>query len=32
VKLHWHERFNSDAGNIWLRGTVAECMKSPRRT
>lgn len=30
VKLHWHERFNSDAGNTWLRRTVAECMKSPR--
>jgi len=19
VKQHWHERFNADAGNIWLR-------------
>jgi hypothetical protein len=24
VKLHWHKRFNSDAGNVWLRQTVAE--------
>lgn len=24
VKLHWHERFNRDAGNIWLRSTVAK--------
>jgi DNA-binding transcriptional LysR family regulator len=23
VKQHWHERFNADAGNIWLRGTMA---------
>lgn len=23
VKLHWHERFNLDAGNIWLRKTMA---------
>jgi DNA-binding transcriptional LysR family regulator len=23
VKLHWHERFNLDAGNIWLRNTMA---------
>lgn len=24
VKQHWHERFNADAGNIWLRKTLAE--------
>lgn len=24
VKQHWHERFNQDAGNIWLRKTMAE--------
>ncbi len=24
VKQHWHERFNLDAGNIWLRKTLAE--------
>jgi DNA-binding transcriptional LysR family regulator len=24
VKQHWHERFNLDAGNLWLRRTVAE--------
>ncbi len=23
VKQHWHERFNLDAGNIWLRTTMA---------
>ena len=23
VKQHWHERFNADAGNIWLRRTMA---------
>lgn len=24
VKQHWHERFNADVGNIWLRKTLAE--------
>jgi DNA-binding transcriptional LysR family regulator len=24
VKQHWHERFNLDAGNVWLRKTMAE--------
>ena len=24
VKQHWHERFNLDAGNIWLRKTMAD--------
>ena len=24
VKQHWHERFNLDAGNIWLRKAMAE--------
>ncbi len=24
VKQHWHERFNADAGNIWLRRTMVE--------
>ena len=24
VKQHWHERFNADAGNQWLRKTMAE--------
>lgn len=23
VKQHWHERFNADAGNAWLRQTLA---------
>jgi DNA-binding transcriptional LysR family regulator len=26
VKQHWHERFNQDAGNVWLRRCVAEVM------
>jgi DNA-binding transcriptional LysR family regulator len=26
VKQHWHERFHADAGNAWLRRTVAELM------
>ncbi len=24
VKQHWHERFNADAGNMWMRKTMAE--------
>ena len=24
VKQHWHERFHADAGNAWLRRTVAQ--------
>ena len=24
VKQHWHERFNADAGSVWLRRTMAE--------
>ena len=24
VKQHWHERFNADAGNCWMRKTMAE--------
>lgn len=24
VKQHWHERFHADAGNMWLRRTVAQ--------
>jgi DNA-binding transcriptional LysR family regulator len=24
VKQHWHERFHADAGNLWLRKTMAE--------
>ena len=24
VKQHWHERFHADAGNAWLRSTLAE--------
>lgn len=24
VKQHWHERFHADAGNVWLRRTLAE--------
>jgi DNA-binding transcriptional LysR family regulator len=26
VKQHWHERFNADAGNAWLRKTLAELL------
>ena len=28
VKQHWHERFHGDAGNAWLRRTIAELMTS----
>jgi DNA-binding transcriptional LysR family regulator len=24
VKQHWHARFHADAGNVWLRGTLAK--------
>jgi DNA-binding transcriptional LysR family regulator len=24
VKQHWHERFNADVGNVWLRQTMAK--------
>jgi DNA-binding transcriptional LysR family regulator len=24
IKQHWHERFNADAGNAWLRRTMAD--------
>ncbi len=24
VKQHWHERFNADAGNVWLRRAMVE--------
>ena len=24
VKQHWHERYNQDAGNVWLRKTMDE--------
>lgn len=24
VKQHWHVRFHADAGNVWLRRTMAE--------
>ena len=26
VKQHWHERFHADAGNAWLRKTLAEVL------
>ena len=29
VKQHWHERFNADAGNVWLRRTMAELFAAP---
>lgn len=31
VKQHWHERFNADAGNLWLRRTVAELFSAAKR-
>jgi DNA-binding transcriptional LysR family regulator len=31
VKQHWHERFNADAGNLWLRRTVAELFSAQGR-
>ena len=27
VKQHWHERFHADAGNAWLRATLAELLR-----
>ena len=24
VAVHWHERFEADAGNRWLRGLIVE--------
>jgi DNA-binding transcriptional LysR family regulator len=27
VKLHWHERFHADAGNVWLRHLVARLFR-----
>ena len=27
VKQHWHERFHADAGNVWLRRTIAELLR-----
>jgi DNA-binding transcriptional LysR family regulator len=26
VKLHWHERFHADAGNVWLRKVLANLL------
>ncbi|CAN5221683.1 LysR family transcriptional regulator [soil metagenome] len=31
VKQHWHERFHADAGNMWLRRTVADLMSARPR-
>lgn len=30
VKQHWHERFHTDAGNAWLRRTVAQLLGDGR--
>jgi len=30
VKQHWHERFHTDAANVWLRETLAEVMRPPQ--
>ncbi len=27
VKLHWHERFHADPGNLWLRQTIADLVQ-----
>lgn len=32
VKQHWHERFNADAGNVWLRRTLAQLFTAPAAT
>lgn len=32
VKQHWHERFNAEAGNVWLRNTMAELFTRRRAT
>lgn len=29
VKQHWHTRFHADAGNVWLRRTVAQLFSGP---
>jgi DNA-binding transcriptional LysR family regulator len=31
VKQHWHERFNADTGNIWLRQTMARLYMRPAK-
>lgn len=23
IRMHWHKRFNEDAGNVWLRGVIS---------
>ena len=28
VKLHWHERFHADVGNVWMRKVLARVMGS----
>jgi DNA-binding transcriptional LysR family regulator len=30
VKQHWHERFHADAGNVWLRRTIAQLFATDR--
>jgi DNA-binding transcriptional LysR family regulator len=27
IRLHWHRRLHEDAGNVWLRGLIAELFK-----
>lgn len=29
VKQHWHERYNNDPGNRWLRGLIQELLSRP---
>ncbi len=31
VKQHWHERFNADAGNMWLRQSMMGLFSGPTR-
>ncbi len=31
VKLHWHERFHADPGNVWLRRILVELLRAKRR-
>jgi DNA-binding transcriptional LysR family regulator len=31
VKQHWHERFHADAGNVWLRQTMAQLFMQASR-
>jgi DNA-binding transcriptional LysR family regulator len=32
VKQHWHERFHTDPGNVWLRRTIAQLLGDGRHS